>query len=56
VDGVILTKCDSSAKGGIVFPLAQKLRLPVLYLCSGEQYAHIQRFNAENYISAFLGP
>ncbi|MDR2521361.1 MAG: signal recognition particle-docking protein FtsY [Spirochaetaceae bacterium] len=55
VDGVILTKCDSSAKGGIVFPLAEKLHLPVLYLCSGEQYANIQLFNAEKYISAFLG-
>ncbi|MDR2601480.1 MAG: signal recognition particle-docking protein FtsY [Spirochaetaceae bacterium] len=55
VDGVILTKCDSSAKGGVVFPLASKLRIPVLYLCFGENYESIKLFNAENYVKKFLG-
>jgi fused signal recognition particle receptor len=55
LDGVILTKTDSGAKGGVVFPLAAKLRLPVLYLCDGEKYENIRPFNADDYIREFLG-
>ena len=54
-DGIILTKCDSTAKGGVVFPLAANLKLPVLYLCAGEKYENIARFNAEKYVNGFLG-
>lgn len=55
LDGVILSKMDSSAKGGIVFQLAAKLRLPVLYICDGEKYENIHPFNADEYIREFLG-
>jgi fused signal recognition particle receptor len=55
LDGVILTKTDSGAKGGVVFPLAAKLRLPVLYLCDGEKYENIRLFNADDYVREFLG-
>ncbi|MDR2803781.1 MAG: signal recognition particle-docking protein FtsY [Treponema sp.] len=55
LDGVILTKTDSSAKGGIVFQLAAKLRLPTLYVCDGEKYENISLFNADEYIRGFLG-
>ncbi|MDR1256661.1 MAG: signal recognition particle-docking protein FtsY [Spirochaetaceae bacterium] len=55
LDGVILTKTDSGAKGGVVFPLAAKLRLPVLYLCNGEKYENIRPFNADDYVREFLG-
>jgi fused signal recognition particle receptor len=55
LDGVILTKADSSAKGGVVFALASKLALPVLYVCNGEKYENLQQFNADDYIEDFLG-
>jgi fused signal recognition particle receptor len=55
LDGVILSKMDSSAKGGIVFPLAAKLKLPVLYTCDGEKYENIRPFNADECIKEFLG-
>ncbi|MDR2658926.1 MAG: signal recognition particle-docking protein FtsY [Spirochaetaceae bacterium] len=55
LDGVILSKMDSSAKGGIVFPLAAKLKLPVLYICDGEKYENIRAFNADEYVREFLG-
>jgi fused signal recognition particle receptor len=55
LDGVILSKMDSSAKGGIVFPLAAKLKLPVLYICDGEKYENIRPFNADECIREFLG-
>jgi fused signal recognition particle receptor len=40
-DGVILTKYDSTARGGVVFSLASDLRLPVVYLWTGEKYGDI---------------
>jgi fused signal recognition particle receptor len=55
LDGVILTKADSGAKGGIAFQLAAKLRLPVLYVCDGEKYENIRPFNADEYVREFLG-
>jgi fused signal recognition particle receptor len=55
LDGVVLTKLDSSAKGGIVFSLAAKLRLPTLFVCDGEKYENLRTFNAEEYVREFLG-
>jgi fused signal recognition particle receptor len=55
LNGVILTKYDSSARGGVVFSLASELRLPVVYLCEGEQYGDIKPFDACAYVSEFSG-
>ncbi|MDR1902456.1 MAG: signal recognition particle-docking protein FtsY [Treponema sp.] len=55
LDGVILTKCDSSARGGIVFSLAEELRLGVVFTCDGEKYGNIQTFNAHEYAQNFAG-
>ena len=55
VDGVILTKYDSSAKGGVVFSLAEELGLPVLYLCNGEKYEDISPFDPKRYAEEFVG-
>jgi fused signal recognition particle receptor len=55
LDGVILTKMDSSAKGGIVFALSARLNLPVIYVGNGEKYENLNPFNAEKYIADFLG-
>jgi fused signal recognition particle receptor len=54
LDGVILTKMDSTAKGGVVFQLADRLALPVLYVCDGEKYENIAPFNADEYVREFL--
>jgi fused signal recognition particle receptor len=56
LDGVILTKCDSSARGGIVFSLAEELHLGVVFTCNGEKYGDIQTFNAHEYAQNFAGP
>ncbi|MDR3276533.1 MAG: signal recognition particle-docking protein FtsY [Treponema sp.] len=53
--GVILTKCDSTARGGAVFSLASSLKLPVVYLCSGEAYGDIEVFDPRSYAEGFLG-
>jgi fused signal recognition particle receptor len=55
LDGVILTKYDSTARGGVVFSLAASLSLPVLYLCDGEKYADIRPFDAARFAAEFTG-
>jgi fused signal recognition particle receptor len=55
LSGVILTKYDSSAKGGVVFSLASELRLPVVYLCDGETYGDIKPFDPRSYVREFSG-
>jgi len=55
LDGVILTKYDSTAKGGVVFSLVSGLRLPVAYICTGEKYADIEIFNPHKFVVEFTG-
>jgi fused signal recognition particle receptor len=55
LDGVILTKFDSGAKGGVVFSLAEELRLPTLFLCEGESYGDIRPFDPHEYAREFAG-
>ncbi|WP_010260962.1 signal recognition particle-docking protein FtsY [Treponema primitia] len=55
LDGVILTKFDSSAKGGVVYSLSTELRLPVVFLCNGEQYGDIKPFDPKEYTKEFIG-
>ena len=51
----ILTKYDSTAKGGVVFSLAAELRLPVAYLCTGEKYGDIRAFDPRSFAQEFAG-
>jgi fused signal recognition particle receptor len=55
LDGVILTKYDSSARGGVVFSLASELKLPAMFLCDGEGYHHIRPFNPDDFAKQFAG-
>jgi len=55
LDGVILTKYDSTAKGGVVFSLAAELGLPVAYICTGEKYTDIEVFDREKFTKEFTG-
>lgn len=54
VDGVIITKMDGTARGGIAIPLYQELNIPVMYIGVGEQIDDLIPFNAEDYISSFI--
>jgi fused signal recognition particle receptor len=51
----ILTKYDSTAKGGVVFSLASGLRLPVAYLCTGEKYGDMRQFDPHHFAGEFAG-
>jgi fused signal recognition particle receptor len=55
VDGIILTKLDSTAKGGIVIAIKQTLGIPVKYICVGENLDDFSVFSAEDFIDALLG-
>jgi fused signal recognition particle receptor len=54
-EAAILTKYDSTAKGGVVFSLASSLHLPVAYLCTGEKYGDIQTFDPRHFAREFAG-
>ena len=54
-EAAILSKYDSTAKGGVVFSLASGLRLPVAYICTGEKYGDIQIFNPHTFAREFAG-
>ncbi len=55
VDCVILTKYDSSAKGGVAFSLGKELGIPIAFVGFGETYNDIALFNVEKYVNEFLG-
>ena len=50
VDGLILTKIDGSAKGGIIFSIKNDLKIPVYYQCFGEKLTDIKLFDINYYI------
>ena len=52
--GIILTKLDGTAKGGICVAIAQKLGVPVKYVGLGEGIDDLQPFNAEEYVKALI--
>ena len=52
--GIILTKLDGTAKGGICVAIAQELSVPVKYVGLGEGIDDLQPFNAEEYVKALI--
>ncbi len=54
VNGIILTKLDSTAKGGVVFSIVSELKIPILYVGTGEQIDDIEPFNIENFVDAII--
>lgn len=53
--GLVMTKLDGTAKGGILAALAQKFSIPVHYIGVGEGEDDLQPFNAENFARALTG-
>lgn len=54
IDGIILTKLDSTAKGGIVFPIVKELNVPIKYIGVGEKIDDLQVFDAEMFVDAIF--
>jgi fused signal recognition particle receptor len=54
ISGIIMTKLDGTAKGGILLALAKKFKLPIVALGMGEKEDDLQIFNAEHFAKALM--
>ena len=54
IDGIILTKLDGTAKGGIVIAIMVDLKIPVKYICIGEQIDDLKPFIKDEFINALF--
>ncbi|PDH19082.1 MAG: signal recognition particle-docking protein FtsY [Pelagibacterales bacterium MED-G44] len=54
ITGIVMTKLDGTAKGGILLALAKKYKLPIIALGLGEKEDDLQVFKAEQFAEAFL--
>lgn len=54
IDGIILTKLDGTAKGGVVISIKNTLNIPVKYIGVGEGVEDLQKFNAKEFAEALL--
>jgi fused signal recognition particle receptor len=55
ITGIVLTKLDGTAKGGIVIALTNELRVPVRYIGVGEKIGDLQPFDSEEFAKAMFG-
>jgi fused signal recognition particle receptor len=54
ITGLVLTKLDGTAKGGIVFSIRRELGIPVKFICVGEGADDLERFDAGQFVSALF--
>lgn len=54
VTGLVLTKLDGTAKGGIIFAIAKALQLPIRFIGVGEKIDDLQPFNAREFVDALF--
>ena len=52
--GLVLTKLDGTAKGGVVFAIAKKMQLPIRFIGIGEQVDDLKPFDAKQFVSALF--
>ena len=54
VTGIILTKMDGTAKGGIAVAIQSELKVPVKYIGVGESIEDLQKFNSDEFVNALF--
>ncbi len=55
VSSIVLSKCDSTAKGGMVIPICRDLRIPFSYLGLGEKQDDLEPFDPDEYLDSLFG-
>ncbi|GAA3323512.1 hypothetical protein GCM10020331_047690 [Ectobacillus funiculus] len=55
VSGIVLTKLDGTAKGGIVLAIRNEMNVPVKFVGLGEKMDDLQEFNPEQYVYGLFG-
>ena len=54
ISGIVLTKLDGTAKGGIAIAIQSELKLPVKYIGVGETIDDLEKFNADEFVNALF--
>ncbi len=54
LNGITVTKLDGTAKGGIIFAIAQQMKLPIRFIGIGEQLDDLRNFEAAHFVEALL--
>ena len=54
ITGIVLTKLDGTAKGGVIVAIADELSIPVKYIGIGESLSDLREFNAEEFVEALF--
>lgn len=54
ITGLVMTKLDGTAKGGIVFSIKKELNIPVKFICVGEKIDDLEVFNAHDFVEALF--
>jgi fused signal recognition particle receptor len=54
LSGITLTKLDGTAKGGVIFAIAQKMKLPIRFIGVGEALEDLREFDAREFVDALL--
>ncbi|QJC29340.1 signal recognition particle-docking protein FtsY [Enterobacteriaceae endosymbiont of Plateumaris pusilla] len=54
VTGITITKIDGTAKGGVIFSLANEFGIPIRYIGSGEKITNLHLFNAKDFVNAIF--
>ncbi len=52
--GIVLTKMDGTAKGGIAVAIQSELQVPVKYICVGEKIGDLQKFDPDEFVNALF--
>ena len=55
IDALVLSKHDSTAKGGMAIRLAKELGLPTAFIGTGEDYKDLAPFSLDSFLDGFLG-
>ena len=56
VTGIVLTKLDGTAKGGVILGIADQLKIPVRYIGVGEKVEDLRPFDPEEFVEALFEP
>ncbi len=54
LDGLVITKLDGTAKGGVVFAIAEKMGIPIRFIGVGEKVADLEVFEATRFVDALV--
>nr|MBZ4203140.1 signal recognition particle-docking protein FtsY [Methylovulum sp.] len=54
LSGLVITKLDGTAKGGVIFALAEQTKIPIRFIGIGEGIDDLQNFNAEDFVDALF--